>query len=160
MLRVLAMPDALPVLHLDADLVAIDKPAGLLVHPSALDAHEERTALRTLEHQLGQKLFPLHRLDKATSGVLLFARSRRPRSTGDRRSRPARWPSATSRWCAAGRRSGTIDQPLARDPELPSAGQVRLPAAPASSGWPASTGRSRSMAATRAAAMRWCRSSR
>ncbi len=70
-------PDrALPVLHLDADLVAIDKPAGLLVHPSWLDAHEERTALQGLQDQLGERLFPLHRLDKATSGVLLFARSR------------------------------------------------------------------------------------
>ena len=41
------MPGAEPlsILHADADLVAIDKPAGLLVHPSALDAHEERSAL-------------------------------------------------------------------------------------------------------------------
>src|SRR3954469_10724871 len=70
------MPAALAILHFDATLVAIDKPAGLLVHPSALDAHEETTALRLLEDQLGEKLFPLHRLDKATSGVLLFARSR------------------------------------------------------------------------------------
>ena len=64
----------LRLLHQDADLVAIDKPAGLLVHPSALDAHEERTALKLLRDQLGERLWPLHRLDKATSGVLLFAR--------------------------------------------------------------------------------------
>jgi tRNA pseudouridine65 synthase len=130
MLRVLAMPDALPVLHLDADLVAIDKPAGLLVHPSALDAHEERTALRTLEHQLGQKLFPLHRLDKATSGVLLFGRSREAAQhwgpAFEAGTVAKRYLALVRGWPAE---RGTIDQPLARDPELPSAGQVRLPAA-------------------------------
>ena len=64
--------DALPLLHLDADLVAIDKPAGLLVHPSRLDAHEDRSALKLLRDQLGERLWPLHRLDKGTSGVLLY----------------------------------------------------------------------------------------
>ena len=47
------MPATLRILHLDADLVAIDKPAGLLVHPSALDAHEERTALQLMQRELG-----------------------------------------------------------------------------------------------------------
>ena len=65
----------LHLLHQDADLVAIDKPSGLLVHPSGLDAHETVTALDLLQAQLGQRLWPLHRLDKGTSGVLLFARS-------------------------------------------------------------------------------------
>ena len=64
---------SLTVLHLDDETVAIDKPPGLLVHPSALDAREERTALKLLRDQLGQHLWPLHRLDKGTSGVLLFA---------------------------------------------------------------------------------------
>ena len=68
------MDHTLPLLHLDADLVAIAKPAGLLVHPRALDAHEERSALKLLRDQLGSRVWPLHRLDKATSGVLLFAR--------------------------------------------------------------------------------------
>ena len=67
-------PPWLPVLHQDADLVAIDKPAGLLVHPSALDAHARHTALALLQDQCGERLWPLHRLDKGTSGVLLFAR--------------------------------------------------------------------------------------
>ena len=58
---------ALSVLHEDADLVAIDKPPGLLVHPSALDAHEERSALKLLRDVRGEWLWPLHRLDKATS---------------------------------------------------------------------------------------------
>ena len=55
---------ALPILHLDDKLVAVAKPAGLLVHPSGLDAHAEQTALQLLRDQLGQWLWPLHRLDK------------------------------------------------------------------------------------------------
>lgn len=43
----------LPVLYQDARLVAVAKPAGLLVHPSALDAHEAVTALQLLRAQLG-----------------------------------------------------------------------------------------------------------
>jgi tRNA pseudouridine65 synthase len=55
------------VLYEDAQLVAVDKPAGLLVHPSALDAQEERSALKLLRDQLGAWVWPLHRLDKGTS---------------------------------------------------------------------------------------------
>jgi tRNA pseudouridine65 synthase len=120
-------PEALTLLHLDADLVAIDKPAGLLVHPTRLDAHEERSALKLLRDQLGEQLWPLHRLDKGTSGVLLFAR----------RGEVAReWGLAFEqgwvgkRYVALVRgwppEAGEIDHPLARDPELPSAGQVHL----------------------------------
>jgi tRNA pseudouridine65 synthase len=119
----------LRLIHLDSDLVAVDKPAGLLVHPSRLDAHEERTALQLLETQLGERLFPLHRLDKGTSGVLLFART----------AEAARhWGMAFARGTVAKRylalvrgwppESGRIEYPLARDPELPSAGQPRMAA--------------------------------
>jgi tRNA pseudouridine65 synthase len=99
------------------------------VHPSALDAHESVTALGLLREQLGERLWPLHRLDKATSGVLLFARSADAarvwglafESGGVRKTYLALvrgWPAE----------SGEIDQPLARDPELPSAGQERIAA--------------------------------
>jgi tRNA pseudouridine65 synthase len=63
----------LPLLYRDPWLVAINKPAGLLVHRSPIDRHETRFALQLLRDQLGQRVFPLHRLDKPTSGVLLFA---------------------------------------------------------------------------------------
>lgn len=63
----------LAILYQDASCVAIDKPDGLLVHPSRIDAHERRTALGMLQDQLGQRLHTVHRLDKPTSGVLLFA---------------------------------------------------------------------------------------
>jgi tRNA pseudouridine65 synthase len=122
-----AEPVPLRILHLDADLVAIDKPAGLLVHPSALDAHEERTALQLLRDQLGQRLWPLHRLDKGTSGVLLFARhvqaARTHGAAFERGEVRKRYLALVRGWPAA---SGTISHPLARDPEKPSAGQATL----------------------------------
>lgn len=92
----------LSILHLDADLVAIDKPAGLLVHPSGLDAHEHRTALHLLRDQLGQHLWPLHRLDKGTSGVLLFARNLQAARTWGAAFEQGACASITSRSCAAG----------------------------------------------------------
>lgn len=120
---------SLPLLYLGPGLVAIDKPAGLLVHPSGLDAHEERTALKLLRDQLGEWLWPLHRLDKATSGVLLFARdadAAREWGLAFEQGRIAkRYLALVRGWPPE---AGTIAQPLARDPELPSAGQERLPA--------------------------------
>ena len=65
----------LPILHQDAHLIAIDKPAGLLVHRTGLDTGETRFAVQLLRDQIGQPVWPLHRLDKGTSGVLLFALS-------------------------------------------------------------------------------------
>ena len=63
----------LHVLYQDAWLVAIDKPPGLLVHRTGLDAGETRFAMQLLRDQLGRHVWPVHRLDKGTSGVLLFA---------------------------------------------------------------------------------------
>ncbi|QKJ67821.1 tRNA pseudouridine(65) synthase TruC [Deefgea piscis] len=62
----------LPILYQDDHLVAIHKPSDLLVHRSSLDAYETRFAVQLLRDQIGQHVFPAHRLDKATSGVLLF----------------------------------------------------------------------------------------
>lgn len=63
----------LDILYHDDCLVAIDKPAGLLVHRSNIDRHETRFAVQLLRDQIGRRVHPLHRLDKGTSGVLLFA---------------------------------------------------------------------------------------
>ena len=63
----------LEILYQDEYLVAVDKPAGLFVHRSYLDRHEKYFALQLLRDQLGQYVYPLHRLDRPTSGVLLFA---------------------------------------------------------------------------------------
>jgi tRNA pseudouridine65 synthase len=120
---------ALLVLYADDDIVAIDKPAGLLVHPSALDAHEERSALKLLRDERGEWLWPLHRLDKGTSGVLAFARHRdaaREWGLAFEQGRVGKRYLALVRGWPPER--GEIAQPLARDPELPSAGQARLEA--------------------------------
>ena len=61
------------ILYRDDYLVSVDKPAGLLVHRTGLDAGETRFALQLLRDQLGRPVWPAHRLDKGTSGVLLFA---------------------------------------------------------------------------------------
>lgn len=63
----------LEIVYRDDWLVAIDKPAGLLVHRSAIDRHETRFAVQMLRDQIGRRVYPVHRLDKGTSGVLLFA---------------------------------------------------------------------------------------
>ncbi|MBD3671376.1 MAG: tRNA pseudouridine(65) synthase TruC [Gammaproteobacteria bacterium] len=65
--------DALEILYRNDGIVAINKPHGLLVHRSDIDRHETRFALQLLRDQLNMKVYPLHRLDKPTSGVLLFA---------------------------------------------------------------------------------------
>lgn len=63
----------LDILYRDNELIAINKPAGMLVHRSWLDKHETVFAMQTLRDQIGQHVFPIHRLDRPTSGVLLFA---------------------------------------------------------------------------------------
>ena len=63
----------LDILYQDQHLVAINKPSGLLVHRSMIDKHETRFAIQLLRDQIGQRVYPVHRLDKPTSGVLLFA---------------------------------------------------------------------------------------
>lgn len=63
------------VIYRDEHLVAINKPSGLLVHRSPIDRHETRFALQQVRNQIGQHVFPVHRLDKPTSGVLVFALS-------------------------------------------------------------------------------------
>ena len=54
-------------------LIAVNKPAGLLVHPSPIARDAQTSALQMLRDQIGQYVYPVHRLDRKTSGVLLFA---------------------------------------------------------------------------------------
>ncbi|MGY3568965.1 tRNA pseudouridine(65) synthase TruC [Vibrio paucivorans] len=65
----------LEIVFQDEYLVAVNKPAGMLVHRSWLDKHETQFVMQTLRDQIGQHVFPLHRLDRPTSGVLVFALS-------------------------------------------------------------------------------------
>ncbi len=63
----------LDIIYHDNDLIAINKPHGLLVHRSSIAADASEFALQLLRDQIGQKVFPAHRLDCKTGGVLLFA---------------------------------------------------------------------------------------
>ena len=63
----------LEIIYQDDFLVAINKPHGLLVHRSPIAADASEFAIQLLRDQLGRKVFPTHRLDRKTSGVLLFA---------------------------------------------------------------------------------------
>jgi tRNA pseudouridine65 synthase len=120
----------LTILHRDDHLVAIDKPPGLLVHRTQLAAHEDEAALQLLRDQLGQPVWPAHRLDRGTSGVLLFALSASAASLlgamFEQGRMDKRYLALVRGWPAAD--EGLVDHPLARDPELPSAGQTMLEA--------------------------------
>ncbi len=64
------------ILYQDDFLAAVNKPAGMLVHRTNLAADvAEGFALQTLRDQLGKKVFPVHRIDRPTSGILVFALS-------------------------------------------------------------------------------------
>ncbi len=122
-------PVVLQLLHTDRWLVAVHKPAGLLVHRSPLDAHADTDLMTLLQAQLGAPLWPVHRLDKGTSGVLLLARD--AATAGQLGTVFAagaldkRYRALVRGWPAD---NGSTDAPLARDPELPSTGQPLLAA--------------------------------
>jgi tRNA pseudouridine65 synthase len=61
----------LPILYQDEHIVVIHKPAGLLMHRSPI-SQDTVFVLQTLRDQIGQRVYPIHRLDRATSGVLAF----------------------------------------------------------------------------------------
>lgn len=62
------------ILFEDAHFIAVDKPAGLLVHPSHIDARNSDTLVTRLASQTGLRCAPVHRLDRATSGVMVLAK--------------------------------------------------------------------------------------
>lgn len=110
----------LEVLYSDSDLVAINKPAGLL---SVATADEKKFhAMAILRNQLSSakrpvKLWPVHRLDRGTSGVLLFTTSREIREAVN-----AKWFGAEKAYLAVVEgcpdpSRGSIDQPLRMDAE-------------------------------------------
>ena len=117
-------------IYADEHLVAIDKPPGLLVHRTQLAAGEDVAALQLLRDQLGRPVWPVHRLDRGTSGVLVFALSPEVASLlgalfeGGQMHK--RYLALVRGW--PGAEAGVVDHPLARDPELPSAGQPLLQA--------------------------------
>ena len=121
-------PMTLAILHEDDDLLVVDKPAGMHVHP--LGAFRAGTVVNVLLSHAGARVdhpwaawrpHPAHRLDRATSGLLAIAKhaashdALRALFAAGRIHRRYR---ATVRGELA-RDEGTIDAPLARDPERP-----------------------------------------
>jgi 23S rRNA pseudouridine1911/1915/1917 synthase len=109
------------ILHQDRYLVAINKPAGLLSVGTGKD--KQPHALGMLREMLSRgnksvKLWPVHRIDRDTSGVLLFATSREMREAVMKH-----WNTAEKSYLAIVQgcpepAEGTIDQPLRPDPEI------------------------------------------
>lgn len=81
----LFLPSGTDLLHLDAELVVVYKPAGILAHPNSSGPRRQAAFLGSYDERLrlfrkgGQELYLVHRLDLETSGVLLAARSREAR---------------------------------------------------------------------------------
>lgn len=67
------MDTPISVIYRDEDLVVVHKPSGLLVHPTRQDRHTRGSLMQQLRDQLGQWVYPVHRLDKQTSGLLIMA---------------------------------------------------------------------------------------
>ena len=63
----------LEILFRDEHLIAINKPHGLLVHQSPIARDAEEFALQLLRDQINQRVNPVHRIDRKTGGILLFA---------------------------------------------------------------------------------------
>jgi 23S rRNA pseudouridine1911/1915/1917 synthase len=114
----------LSILYEDPDLVVVDKPAGLVVHPAA--GHADRTLVNALLFHvqdlsgIGGQLRPgiVHRLDKDTSGVMVIAKN-----DETHRKLSAAWSSESVRkeyiavvYGTPQKSRGTIDAPIARDP--------------------------------------------
>lgn len=66
----------LEILYQDDFLVAINKPHGLMVHRSNIAIDVDEFALQQLRDQLGIKVYPIHRIDRKTSGILLFSKDK------------------------------------------------------------------------------------
>ena len=73
MVWLLAM-SSIPILFQDEHKIIVEKPSGLLVHRSSKSS-DKRFLLQELRNQLGQHLYPVHRLDRGVSGVMVFGLS-------------------------------------------------------------------------------------
>jgi tRNA pseudouridine65 synthase len=116
----------LEILFVDADVVIVNKPSGLLVHRGW--ANDDDVAMFRVRDMLGAHVFPVHRLDRGTSGALVFARTRAAAAvlTASFESRQV-----DKRYLALVRgepaASGTIDHPIPKSVEK-GAGGPRVPA--------------------------------
>ncbi|MCM8533048.1 MAG: pseudouridine synthase [Lentisphaeraceae bacterium] len=71
---------ALDIIYEDEWLIAINKPVSMLVHPGRDPEPDDQIAMKALRNHLSQYVYILHRLDRPTSGVLLFAKDQETQS--------------------------------------------------------------------------------
>jgi tRNA pseudouridine65 synthase len=116
------------ILFVDAHVVVANKPSGLLVH-RGMD-NDDDVAMFRVRDAIGERVHPLHRLDRGTSGALLFARSREAAATLSRAFEEGR---VDKRYLALVRgtppESGTIDHAIPKDeggPRVPAVTRFRL----------------------------------
>jgi tRNA pseudouridine65 synthase len=113
----LSTPD-IPLLHRDDHLVVVNKPSGLAVHRGM--SRERIVVLQLVRNLVGRHVYPVHRLDRATSGALLLALS-----PGTARLLQEQWESGgvEKRYLALVRgippEEGVIDSPVPRSPHGP-----------------------------------------
>lgn len=107
---------AIEILYRDENLVAADKPSGLLVHRGW--AQDETVLMTLVRDRVGRRVHPLHRLDRGTSGVVLFALDA---GTAARFQEQLRRGSVEKRYLALVRGvpplCGTIDHPVPKHPK-------------------------------------------
>lgn len=105
------------ILYEDDMLIAIHKPAGILVHRTKI-SEDTIFVLQLLRDQLGYRVYPVHRLDRATSGVLIFGKTK---EAAGQLSILFREQAITKTYFAVVRgylpETGVIDYPLARSPQ-------------------------------------------
>lgn len=122
MSSVAELAEPLCVLYRDESCVAVAKPSGMIVHRGW--ANDERDLLRLTRDTLNQYVYPLHRLDRGASGVVLFALDQAAARTLNRAFAEAQ---IDKRYLALTRghpeASGLIDHPIPRAP-----GEERVPA--------------------------------
>jgi tRNA pseudouridine65 synthase len=118
----------LEILYRDDAIVAVNKPPGLMVHRSDLDRRETRFAVQLLRAQVGRNVFPAHRLDRGTSGVLLFAfdagTAGRLGQAFESRAVEKRYLAVVRGWPEPG---GSIDHPLRRLEDGKDVGDLQAP---------------------------------
>jgi tRNA pseudouridine65 synthase len=106
----------LEILYRDEHLIAINKPHGLLVHRSSIANDASEFALQLLRDQIGQPVYPAHRLDRKTAGILLFSLDK---ETDQKTQMLFQYKKMDKRYLAVLRgfcpEEGTIDYPLLKD---------------------------------------------
>ena len=107
-----------PILFENESLVAINKPTGILVHRTKI-SEDTIFVLQLLRKQLKQRVYPIHRLDRATSGILVFGKNPEAAALLSEQMRLQKIEKA---YLAIVRgyveEKGTIDYPLAPEPHL------------------------------------------